>query len=196
MQLHENLSIVSPPYDLEWHWGNALMSVHDRNSGSIAVEGRSGSMPSGAGDDVAAASGIGLVITTDKPARLSVRPYIDHTWQLIVAAAGLGAIGRARVGIDATVFVDGTFLDQPGLRRDEAFFDSRGTLGKDLSSGGGTAWVPALTLDFDLERGQVAVVNYGAYVECTHDGGVFGAAAGGAWLGGRVRWIVVERFLR
>jgi hypothetical protein len=196
MQLHENLSIVTPPYDFEWHWGNLSKFVHDRNSGSIGVEGRSGAMVNGAGDDVAAASGIGLVITTDKPARLSVRPYIDHTWQVSVGAAGLGAIGRARVGVDATVFVDGKFLDQPGLRRDEAFFDSRGTQGEDLSSGGATAWVPALTLDFELERGQVAVVNYGAYVECSHDGGLFGAAAGGGWLNGRVRWIVVERFLR
>jgi hypothetical protein len=72
MQLHENLSIVTPPYDFEWHWGNLSKFVHDRNSGSIGVEGRSGAMVNAAGDDVAAASGIGLNAVT--MVGYSVRP--------------------------------------------------------------------------------------------------------------------------
>jgi hypothetical protein len=193
LQMHEDLAIVGPPYDFEWQWGNPNQAFHNKSTGRIAVEGKSGAMPNGQDGRVAAASGIGLAIITDRRASVSVRPFIDHSWQTAVGAVGLGAYGDATVGIDAAAFVDGK-MHASGVHRDEVFSDSRATPSR--QSGGAVAWVPSLTLNFELNPGQVGVVNFGAYVECDHNSGLLGSAAGGGRIDGQVKWLVVERFLR
>lgn len=192
IHLHQHLSFVIPPYDFDWQRGNPNDSLHNRFNGMIGILGESGNFSDGASGRVDAAAGIGLALTTDKPAFVSVRPYISYLWESVVAAAGPFSSGEARGGIDAAAFLNGGIID--GVRRSELFSYSRGWAGSERDDGGGVAWVPDVTLEFKMVPGQVVVVNYGAWVECDHSDGI-GSGAGGAKVHGKVHWIVVERFV-
>ena len=192
LHLQEHLSVVSAPYDFEWNWGNPIDSLHNRFDGSIGIRGASGHVQHGASGSVSAASGIGLIVTTDKPAIVSVRPYITYTWQSIVTAGGVFSSGETRGGIDAAAFLNGAILD--GVRRSELFSDSQSWAGSSVNSDGGVVWVPDVTLGFSMVPGQVVIVNFGAYVECDHTCGI-GYGGGAGMVQAKVSWVVVERFV-
>jgi hypothetical protein len=193
IHVQEHLSVTSAPYDFDWQWGNPISAVHQRSNGDISIKGGSGHVQQGSGDRVEAASGIGLAVTTTLPTRISVRPYIEYRWKSGVMASGLYSSGEARGGIDAAAFIDGQLV--AGVRRSELFSDSRSWTGVSVQDGDGVAWVPDVTLEFDLEPGQLSVVNYGAWLECDHTSGI-GVGGGIALIQARVRWVVVERFER
>jgi len=192
LHLQEHLSIVIPPYDFDWQRGNPKQSLHRKLDGVIGILGESGHFQNGTSDRVDAAAGIGLAITTDKPAIVSVRPFITYSWAYVVAAQGPFSSGSARGGIDAAAFLNGTIID--GVRRSVLFSDSQGWAGSTRDDGSGITWVPDVTLGFKMAPGQVVVVNFGAWIECDHNNGV-GFGAGGGKVQGAVKWIVVERFV-
>jgi hypothetical protein len=192
LRLHEHLSVVIPPYDFDWQRGNPQQSIHNKLNGMIGILGESGHFQNGSSDRVDAAAGIGLAITTDKPAIVSVRPFITYSWEYVVAAGGLFSSGSASGGIDAAAFLNGAIID--GVRRSVLFSDSRGWAGSDRDDGGGITWVPDVTLGFNMDPGQVVVVNFGAWIDCDHDSGI-GWGAGAGKVQGAVKWIVVERFI-
>jgi hypothetical protein len=192
IHLQEHLSIVIPPYDFDWQRGNPQQSLHNKLDGSIGILGKSGHFQGGSGDRVDAAAGIGLAITTDKPAMVSVRPFIPNEWAYVAAAEGPFSSGSASGGIDAAAFLNGNIID--GVRRSVLFSDSRGWDGSDRDDGGGITWVPDVTLGFNMVPGQVVVVNFGAWVDCDHDDGI-GIGGGAGKVQGTVKWIVVERFV-
>jgi hypothetical protein len=192
LRLHEHLSVAIPPYDFDWQRGNPQQSIHSKLDGRIGILGRSGHFEDGSGDRIDAAAGIGLAITTDKPAIVSVRPFITYSWEYVVGAQGLFSSGSASGGIDAAAFLNGVIID--GVRRSVLFSDSRGWAGTDQDDGGGITWVPDVTLGFNMDPGQVVVVNFGAWIECDHDSGI-GIGGGAGKVQGAVKWIVVERFI-
>ena len=57
LTLHDRLSFLFPPYDFEWHWGNAKQTVADRATGSAAALGESGHFAEGNDGPIHAASG-------------------------------------------------------------------------------------------------------------------------------------------
>ena len=192
LHLQEHLSVVIPPYDFDWQRGNPNKAIRNRLDGSIGILGESGHFQNGNGDRVDAAAGIGLAITTDKPAMVSVRPFITYSWAYVVAAEGPFSSGSASGGIDAGAFLNGTIID--GVRRSQLFSNSRGWDGSNSDNDGGITWVPDVTLGFNMVPGQVVVVNFGAWITCDHDSGI-GWGAGGGRVQGSVKWIVVERFV-
>jgi hypothetical protein len=195
LHLQEHVSIIGAPYDFEWQWGNPVSGSgrHNRLNGEIGIHGASGHTKNGASGRVEAASGIGLVLTTNRPAIVSVRPYISYIWESVVGTAGLFSSAETRGGIDATAFLDGALID--GVRRSELFSDSKSSFGgTSHNNGNGVVWVPDVTLGFNMEPGQNVVVNFGAYVECDHSNGI-GVGAGSGLVQAQVSWIVVERFI-
>jgi len=189
LPLSERYSFAIPPYDFEWHWGNSIQAFANKGDGHIGVIGGSGRVRGGSDDAVAAASGIGFILISNAATHVAVRPYIDVSWEYIVAAAGLGSNGFAQGGIDAAAFLDGQIV--AGVRRTTEFSASRGA-GRHQDSGGGVAWIPDIELSFAMAPGKAYIVNYGAWVECDHTSGI-GSAAGTAKVEGRVRYVVVER---
>lgn len=192
LTLHEHISVITPPYDFGWQWGNALQTVANPSNGVIGVLGESGHFAQGSPDDVHAASGIGLILTTDRPALVSVRPFTQYSWAYVVGAAGPFSAASAAGGLDAAGFLNGALID--GVHRSQVFSDSRGWAGTDRDSGDGIAWVPDLTVAFSMQPGEVYAVPFGAWVDCTHQNGI-GAAGGAGKVQAEVKWVVVERFV-
>jgi len=192
LTLHEHLAVIGPPYDFEWQWGNAQQTLANASTGAIGVLGESGHFANGSADAVHAASGIGLILTTDKPALVSVRPFIQYSWAYAVGASGAFSSGSAAGGIDAAAFLNGKLID--GVHRSQVFSDSRGWAGTDSDSGDGIAWVPDLTVGFSMAPGEVYAVPFGAWVDCDHTSGI-GFGAGGGKVQAQVKWVVVERFV-
>jgi hypothetical protein len=190
LHLQEHLSVIGAPYDFEWSWGNANPPLHDRSTGVIGVRGGSGRIRGGISGRIDTASGIGVLITTDRPATVSVRPYITYYWSFSVGAVGLFSSGQARGGIDAAAFLNGAIID--GVRRSE-LFSARSSSGTDSRSDGGVVWVPDVTLGFNIQPGQLVAVSFGAWLECDHNNGI-GSAGGGGLVQAKVSWIVVEQF--
>ena len=190
LALSEHITFATPPYDFEWSWGNAQQSLPNKGTGRIAVFGASGAVSGGSDDEVAAAAGIGVVLTTDRSVSVSVRPYIEISWAYAVGASGVGSNGSARGGVDAAAFLNGKIVS--GVRRTTEFSDSRGWSGTSSDSGNGVAWVPDLELSFVMNSGVAYIVNFGAWVECDHTSGI-GVGAGTGKLDGLVKWIVFER---
>ena len=190
LHLAAHLSMKFPPYDYGWQWGNPLDAVHNEQTGNIGVRGVSDSDHEWA---VSAASGIGLLLTTDKPALVSVRPYIQYEWEGGARVVGYFASGKARGGIDAAAFDNGRLV--AGVRQSELFSKETSS---DPNTGwdDGVVWVDDIALDFGMDPGQAIVVNFGAFIECSHsDTHIFGAAGAGAKVQAHVRWVVVERFV-
>jgi len=180
-----------PPYDLEWKWGNAFEVSTSAVGGRFMVKGASGDAKGATNDPVAAAAGIGLVLMSTVATHVTVRPYIDMSWQYIVEAAGWMGNAAARGGIDAAAVLDDKFV--AGTRRTTEFSASRGS-GRHGADGVGVAWVPDIELSFGMAAGRFYIVNFGAWVECENTSG-FGAANGMCRMEGLVRFIVVEKTL-
>jgi hypothetical protein len=192
LHLQEHLSVIGAPYDFDWQWGNPVSGFHNRLDGQIIINTSSGHVKNGASDRVEAAAGIGLAITTDRPATVSVRPFITYEWQYGVAASGLFSSAETKGGADAAAFLDGALID--GVKRSEFFSDSQSWAGTTQNSGGGIVWVPDVTLGFSMQPGQVVIANFGVWAECDHSSGIGVAGAIGN-IKATVSWIVVERFL-
>ena len=193
LQLHEHLSFANAPYDFDWNWGNSFDSLHNKAEGNIGIRGASGHVQHGTSARVEAAAGIGLIVTTDKPASVQVRPFITYTWESLVVADGLFSSGEARGGIDAAAFLNGAIIKTSGVRRSE-LFSSRSSSGTDRRSDGGIVWVPEVTLKFDIEPGQVVAVTFGAWIECDHTSGI-GYGGGAGIVQAKVSWVVVDRLV-
>lgn len=192
LHLQEHLSVIGAPYDFDWQWGNPVSAVHNRLNGQIIVNTASGHARNGASGRVEAAAGIGLAITTDRPATVSVRPFITYEWRYGVTASGVFSNSETKGGADAAAFLDGALID--GVKRSEFFSDSQSWGGTTQNSGGGIVWVPDVTLGFNIQPGQVVVTNFGVWAQCDHNSGIGVAGAIGN-IRATVSWIVVERFL-
>ena len=193
LTLHDRLSFLFPPYDFEWHWGNAKQTVADRATGSVGALGESGHFGEGNDGPIHAASGIGVLLTTERACRVSLRPFIQYSWEYIVAASGAFSFASATGGIDASAFLNGQVVDDGGVHRSRLFSDSRGWAGKDRDTDDGIVWVPDVTVDFQMEPGGIYAVPFGAWIDCDHQSGI-GVSGGAAKVQGQVKWIVVEQF--
>ena len=195
LQLDEHVSVISPPYDYDWSWGNMQTNWSERREGAVGVDGGAGALKSQTvTDNVKGAAGIGIVLTSDKSAWISVHPYIQYSWHYAIAAAGPWASASAKGGINAAAFNDGKFIAGPRLN--QLFADSVADLFGDTHKGSdeGYTWVPDLPLHFRMNPGDVVAVNFGGYVECNTDRGLGQAASVGLAVG-VVHWVVIERFV-
>jgi hypothetical protein len=192
LTLHEHLSFAVPPFDYEWHWGNVPQTLSEKNTGSIGVRGQSGNFQNGSDDAISGASGIGLVLTTDKSAIVTVRPYIQYLWAYGVGASGPFSSGSARGGIDAGAFVNGKLV--AGVRRSTLFSDSQGWAGSTYNSDNGIVHYPDVTLSFTMEPGVIYAVSFGAWIECDHSDGI-GVGGGEGLVQAQVEWVVVDRMI-
>jgi hypothetical protein len=189
--LHEHLSIVVPVYDFDWQVGSPQEALHDRFNGQMGIIGKSGAVKGGADGHVTGAAGIGLVITTDKPVMVNVRPFIPYDWQSAIAAYGLFSSGTASGGFDAAAWLNGQLI--AGVQRSQLFSKHVG-VGSDDDDGGGVAWVPDLTLNFRMNAGDSVALTFGTWIDCDQSGGV-GAAAAEGKIEANVKWVVVERWV-
>jgi hypothetical protein len=193
LALHQHLSVMGPPYDFTWSWGNAQTTRANSTTGQFFIRGESGAFPGGSSDAVVSATGIGLILTTDKPAIVSVRAYIPYSYEYAVGTLGLFSEGRARGGIDAAAFLDGQVID--GVYRPQVIDAAAGGFdGEKRDSGDGVIWVSDIDLNFTMAPGKTYAVPYGAWVDCDHSSGI-GSAAGGCRVLARVQFVVVERFV-
>jgi len=184
------LTVVVPPYDFEWSWGNAQQTGANKINGLIGILGKSGAFDGGISDAVHGDSGICVYLTISVPVPGEVRPFITYSWAYVVGAYGVGSSGSAAGGLDASCYVDGRIID--GVHRSQVFSDSRGTYGQDQDSGDGIASVDALTVSFFMEPGKVYAVPFGTWVDCDHTSGL-GFSGGGGRVEAQVKWVVVQR---
>lgn len=184
--LNQNLNFLIPPYDYEWNWGNPTSHVSDKQTGKCSVFAQSPITG-------AAASGIGLLLTTDKPAIVFVRPYIPDSWDWAVKSTGIFSSAEVRGGIDASAWVDGALCTP--VRRDQAFSErASGFDGERRGDGGGTAWLNNIELNFIMSPGKTYAVSFGTWVECEDHSGIGGAGSAGR-MNGTVVFVVVERYV-
>ena len=154
--LYRNVHVIGPPYDYGWEWGHEIdKTFKEPATGDIAVYGNSRKV-----EDCAA--GIGIVLATDKPAIVSVRPYIHGVWRISMGAAGVGAWADARGGFDAAALVEGVIIEPPGIRWNETFAWHQPSHGHKDSESDTVASVSALALSFSMVPGKVYSVNFGA----------------------------------
>jgi hypothetical protein len=175
----------TPPYDFGWNWGNPTRQLSDPATGSIGVIANSP-------QTAAAAAGIGVVLSSDKLAFVSVRPFIRYDWEYKLVAQGFGSSASARGGIDASAWVDGA-LHVP-VRRHQAFADEGSWISSRENTGDGIAPVSEVELFSQMRPGKLYGVPFGAWVECEHSTGL-GQAGSIDKVQGRVQFIVVERFV-
>ncbi|MGH9966448.1 MAG: hypothetical protein ACREBG_01245 [Pyrinomonadaceae bacterium] len=186
LTLHQHVHVIGLPYDFGWNWGNPNLQVSDPAYGWAGVFAYSNRTS-------AAAAGIGVILTTDKPAIVSVRPFIRYTWQYQMIVSGIGSNADVRGGIDWSAWVDGTLLS-PGIRRHQAFSDSISWVSKRNELGDGDAPMDQVSLDFTMAPGKVYSVNFGSWVECEHENWI-GSAASGAKVEATIPFIAVLRFV-
>ena len=186
LPLSQHINVYGPPYDYGWNWGNPTSQTSDNQTGRFSVIAQSPVTG-------AAAAGIGLVLTSDKPAFVFVRPYIPYTWKWGAKTIGLGSSAKVRGGIDASAWVDGALCTP--VRRDEGFSGSAsGFDGMVEGSGGDVAWLENISLNFMMTPGKIYGVSLGAWVECDHSTGIGGAGSAGG-VQAKVPFVVVERFV-
>jgi hypothetical protein len=183
LHLNKRVSVIGPPYDFAWNWGNHTQQISNPATGQITIVAQSARTG-------AAAAGIGIVLTTDRPAMVSVRPYIHYEWEAHVVTAGLFSSAEVRGGIDASAWLDGALLTP--VHRHQAFHE-------DSSSdrhrvGWGSAPVSEVGLRFAMEPGKVYAVPFGAWMECDDSPGLGAAGSAGA-VDGVVQFVVVEQFV-
>jgi hypothetical protein len=189
--LHEHLEFQFPPYDYEWNWGNDRQHSSNRGTGYIGVLGDSGSVGGATGDAVAAACGIGFVFNSDSPGQVSIRPLVQHSWEYLDGAYGIGSWASSKGGIDISAWQGSTMV--AGVSRAQLFSDSTCWAGSGSDQGDGYAWVPDLTISFSIAASTWYAVSIGAWVECDHASGL-GASRGQGKVEGYVRWTTVERW--
>lgn len=186
VHLHRHVHVLGPPYDYGWIWGNPDEQASDVVFGWMKVVAYSRTTS-------AAAAGIGVVLTTDKQAIVSVRPFIRYSWRYQMVASGIGSNADVRGGIDASAWVNGTMLS-PGIRRHQAFSDSISWAASRDEFGEGVAPLDQISLDFTMAPGKVYSVNFGTWVECEHEKWIGNAESGGR-VEATMPFIVVERFV-
>lgn len=185
--LQRHIHVIGPPYDYGWNWGNPDFQVSNAANGWAAVRALSSTTSS-------AAAGIGVVLTTDKKAIVSVRPYIPFSWQYQMAVAGIGSNAHVRGGTDASVWVDGKMISPPDVRYHQAFADSISWVTNRNEFGSGVAPLDQISLDFTMVPGKVYAVNFGTFVVCEEENWI-GDAISGAQVQATIPFIVVERFV-
>jgi hypothetical protein len=182
--LSKRIQIAVPPYDNTWAWG----TIH--KNGVSASAGRVGVIAFSSQTD-ACAAGLTLCLTTDKPAQVSVRPFIRNNWEYQLQSAGFWSWAEARGGIDASAWVDGGMV--AGVRRTTAF-DRHSSSAAVRDRGEEIALASDLALGFPMVPGKIYGVSYGAWLEFDSWGGVGGEAGSHALSQGKVEFVVIERF--
>lgn len=185
LHLHQHVSVIGPPYDFGWNWGNHSHQLSNPATGGIGVVVQSAITDR-------AAAGIGIILTTGKPSIVSVRPYVHYEWSYRMKVLGIGSSASVRGGIDASAWVNGALI--PPVRYHQAFEDSIDWVASRDESGNGIAPVDEVAMNFDMDPGKTYVVNFGAWVEADHSTGL-GAAGASGRSQGVVQFIVVRRFV-
>ncbi len=187
LTLRHHVHVLGPPYDYGWNWGNPNFQVSEPAYGWAGVLAYSNRTS-------AAAAGIGAILTTDKPAIVSVRPFIRYSWQYQMSVSGIGSNADVRGGIDASAWVNGTMISPPEIRRHLAFSDSISWVSSRNELGEGDAPMDQISLDFTMAPNNVYSVNFGSWVECEYEDWI-GSAASGAKVQATIPFIVVVRFV-
>jgi hypothetical protein len=188
--LPEQTLVVTPPYDFEWHWGNAQRSQTNLGNGYMGISGASGgAIEGGTSEAVHSGSGIAIVLTSNMSTNVTVRPFIDHVWSFGVEAYGFFSAASSAGGLDAACFLNGNVLD--GVHRSQVFEDDGGFRHFRQDDGSGIASVDDLTVSFHMEPGAFYGIPFGAWIDCDHNNG-WGVAAAEGRVEAQVHWIVVE----
>lgn len=186
LPLSKRVNVFGPPYDYDWSWGNPTRETSDPSTGICSVFAQSPITS-------AAAAGIGLLLTSDKPAFVFVRAYITYEWQAAAKTIGIGSTAKVWGGIDSSAWVDGKLHTE--VRRDQVFDISASWFdNEERASGEGVAWSDNISLNFRMTAGKTYAVSLGAWVECVHSTGVGGAGSAGV-VTGTVKFVVIERFV-
>ena len=169
LTLHESLNVTSAPYDFEWHWGNSFQDIPNRKTGRMAILGKAGDEPGGVREPVRSACGVGVLLRSNSPSFVSVRPLVAYQYEFITQSNGLWIGASSRGGIDISAWQGPTMV--AGVRRSELWSSSvYSGVGDgyeaEAGSDGGFAWVPDLEIKFSMQPDLDYVVNVGAYVEC------------------------------
>lgn len=189
LQLGEHISLAAPPYDYEWQWGNPESTLHQRATGDFGITGLCDSHHE---DPVYGEAGIGFILTTDKPAFVNVRPYIQFQWHRIVGSKWWDATAWTSGGIVASAFDHDALI--AGVRK-SLLFSANSDSGEPDSSDEGVVWCDDVALSFMMDSNQAIAVNYGAYIDCGLDDSWLGAAGAGGHVQANVKWVVVQRFI-
>ena len=109
LPLDRHVNVSGPPYDFEWNWGNPTTKETHLDDGYFGVRVNSE-------DTHAAAAGIGLVLSSEKQALVSVRAHVRTFWNWSVATTGFFRTLSCGGGIDLSAWVDGKLCTK--VRRD------------------------------------------------------------------------------
>ncbi len=186
LPLDRHVNVSGPHYDFEWNWGNPTTKETHLDDGYFGVRVNSE-------DTHAAAAGIGLVLSSEKQALVSVRAHVRTFWNWSVATTGFFSHAKLRGGIDSSAWVDGKLCTK--VRRDLAYeAAASGFDGSKKGEGSGVAWGDNISLDFMMTPQKAYAVVIGAWVEADSSSGIGDAFAEGT-MNGVAQFVVVQRFV-
>jgi hypothetical protein len=198
IELTRHTSLADPPLDGQWHWGNAYSHELYPEDGQMIINGASGHSAKGVPDAVSGACGLDLVITTDRPAIVDVRPLLKCEWRWLNGTVGLFSSAESRGGLESAIF-EGPTLITPVRRT--TLWSSRvysGAFdGPEESSGEGAyAFAPwqDLAHRFTAQANLPYVLKIGVWVECDHSFGI-GVSAGQGGLSATVHHVAIDRWV-
>jgi hypothetical protein len=184
----------TPPYEQEWVWGNQGKHEKNKSNGLIGIWGSCGGVsqegvPDQDADHLDGATGITVLVTTDKTASVQVTATVLNHWAYLIAAHGGFSHADVAGGIDMAAFLNGNPIDGP--RRDTLFSDSVNDFNEVSHTGNG---VEKVTVNFSIHPGDVVGVPFGVWLTCNHSSGVGSAGATGAMTAQVVFVEITEKF--
>jgi hypothetical protein len=196
----EGVVFQPPPYGDPWVEGEMLQHEQWADTGRLYLRCGAGATPGASYGTHGGGMGWSLVMTTDHPVRVEVRPWLQYSWAYVLGKIGLGSAHiRGGVKITATGFQGwggggvgggGTFHVENSR---QLFFESADSAPHNAS---GEDKVTDMWLSFDVDPRQPTVVRIGSWMECAAESSSvivsLGDAVAGGWLDTTLKFAWVE----
>ncbi|MET9959581.1 hypothetical protein ABZ128_10975 [Streptomyces sp. NPDC006326] len=168
----------APPYDFDWSFHidhPPFRKSHDRFTGMLSLDARSGAITDGAPGRVIAHAGFGVFMVFENPGKKFPHAVLKPgSFAFHVQTVGVGSNATSEGGFDLAVFEDGRFLTGASRR----LWRSRISGFEEAEGRDGPLTITAPDVEFNLRPGHGYSVNAGIWVVTDRSTGV---GAGAAW---------------
>jgi hypothetical protein len=195
----EGVVFQPPPYGDLWVEGEMLQHEQWPDTGRLYLRCGAGATPGASYGTHGGGMGWSLVMTTDRPVRVEVRPWLQYSWAYVLGKIGLGSAHiRGGVKITATGFQGwgssggggGTFHveNTRQLFSESADSPPHNAEGEDK--------VTDMWLSFNVDPSRPTVVRIGSWMECAAESSSvivsLGDGVAGGWLDTTLKFAWVE----
>ncbi|MCE0448030.1 MULTISPECIES: hypothetical protein [Streptomyces] len=167
----------APPYDFDWNFHidhPPVKKTHDRFTGALQLEARSGLVDEGAPGRVIAHAGCGVWMVFENPGKKFPRAFLNPgSFAFHVKTVGVGSNATSEGGFELAVFEDGRFLTSASRR----LWRSRISGFEEAQGRDGPLSITTPNVEFNLRPGHGYSVNAFIWVVTDRSTGVGAAAA-------------------